>query len=373
MLHPVQQALVETDGTQCGFCTPGFVMAMVAFQQGGEPADDHLIHEALAGNLCRCTGYRPIVDACRKIARTPSPAYPSATSIAACPDYRGFHAPETIDELASVLAKHPDAHLLAGGTDLGLLFSRERKTLPILISTAHVAGLDKLAITFTHLEIGAAATYSAVLPHIDAFYPSFGALIRRIGSRQIRNLGTLAGNIANASPIGDAIPCLMALGASVHVRSASDARVLLMSDFIMGYRKTALMPGEFIEKIAIPKPHPGESFTAYKISKRFDQDISAVVAAFRLRIESGRVASIHAAYGGLAAQAKRARSLEACLTGRSWRIDLLGDVEALIAKDFAPVDDHRASASYRLTVAANLVRRLCLETTGTVSERLEAL
>jgi len=373
-LHPVQQALVETDGTQCGFCTPGFAMAMLAFQQGGEAAKDELIHEALAGNLCRCTGYRPIVDACRKIAGETSPGvYPAAPSVEPCAEYRGFFNPTTTDELAAILAKHPDAHLLAGGTDLGLLFSRERKTLPLLVSTANVAGLSAIATNDTHLVIGAAATYSAALPHIDALYPSFGALIRRIGSRQIRNLGTLAGNIANASPIGDTIPCLMALGATVGVRSIAGTRQIAMDDFIAGYRKTTLQPGEFIETISIPKPEAGKTFTAYKISKRFDQDISAVVAAFVLRIEEGKIAAIHAAYGGMAAQAKRAAALEAALTGRHWSLDKLEDLETLLAQDYTPADDHRARAAYRLAVAANLIRRLCIETTGTTNLRLEAL
>ena len=373
-LHPVQQALVETDGTQCGFCTPGFAMAMFAFQQGGEAAEDDLIHEALAGNLCRCTGYRPIVDACRKIAGESSTrVYPAAPSVEPCAEYRGFFTPKTKGELAAILAKHPDAHLLAGGTDLGLLFSRERKTLPLIVSTATVAGLSDIAMTDTHLVIGAAATYSTALPHIDALYPSFGALIRRIGSRQIRNLGTLAGNIANASPIGDTIPCLMALGATVGIRSASGARAIAMDDFITGYRKTALRPGEFIETISVPKPKTGETFIAYKISKRFDQDISAVIAAFALRIDGGKVASIRAAYGGMAAQAKRAATLEAGLKGRDWASDQLEDLETLLAQDYTPADDHRASAAYRLAVAANLIRRLCIETTGETPVRLEAL
>jgi xanthine dehydrogenase small subunit len=211
------------------------------------------------------------------------------------------------------------------------------------------------------------------LPHIDALYPSFGALIRRIGSRQIRNLGTLAGNIANASPIGDTIPCLMALSSTIGVRSATDARLLLVSDFITGYRKTALRPGEFVETISIPKPQPNETFAAYKISKRFDQDISAVVAAFVLRVDGGKIASIRAAYGGMAAQASRAYTLEAALAGRNWTLERLDDLESLLAQDYTPADDHRASAAYRLTVAANLVRRLFLETTGGDPVRLETL
>ncbi len=377
-LHPVQQALVETDGTQCGFCTPGFAMAMFAFQQGGEPARDDLIHEALAGNLCRCTGYRPIVDACRSIAQTSNgQSFAPAPEVAACSDYGDgaarFLAPTTMDELAAILAAHPDAKLLAGGTDLGLLFSRERKSLPLLVSTAHIPELTRVTATADGLAIGAAASYSAALPHIETLYPSFSALIRRIGSRQIRNLGTIGGNIANASPIGDTILCLMALNATVAVRSVRGSRAIAMEDFITGYRTTALQPGEFIETIVLPKPKPGETFTAYKISKRFDQDISAVVAAFALRIEGGKLISIRAAYGGMAAQAGRAHALEAKLAGRSWTLDSLGDLETLLAENFTPADDHRASAHYRLSVAANLVRRLCLETNGAAPSALEAL
>ncbi len=377
-LHPVQQALVETDGTQCGFCTPGFIMAMFAFQESGEPARDDLIHEALAGNLCRCTGYRPIVDACRRIAATPSAqTYAPVPRVQDCPDYgetgARFLAPTTMDDLAAILAAHTNAQLLAGGTDLGLLFSRERKSLPLLVSIAHIPDLARIASTASGLEIGAAATYNAALPHIEALYPSFGSLIRRIGSRQIRNLGTIGGNIANASPIGDTIPCLMALGAAVTVRSTVGARTIPMEEFITGYRKTALAPGEFIEKIFLPKPQPGETFTANKISKRFDQDISAVVAAFAIRIGGGKLISIRAAYGGMAAQAARAHALETELAGRSWSLEALGDLESLLARDFTPADDHRASAQYRLSVAANLVRRLCLEMNGNAPAALETL
>ncbi|MCK6449346.1 MAG: xanthine dehydrogenase small subunit [Alphaproteobacteria bacterium] len=384
-LHPVQQALVETDGTQCGFCTPGFVMAMLAFRQGGETADDAAIHDALAGNLCRCTGYRPIVDACKRAAAAPDPlAARAAEDLARLSDVppgigytrhgRSFYAPRSIDDLHQLLRQNPEAPLLGGGTDLGLLASKERRGPPVVISTQSVPELKRILRGPDVQTFGGAVTYAEALPCLDSDFPSFAALVRRIGSRQIRNLGTLAGNIATASPIGDTLPCLIALGASVVLRSAEGTRRLEVESFITGYRKTDLRPGEFIDAIEIPRLGNGQRFVAYKLSKRFDQDISAVIAAFRLELDRGRLAEFRAAFGGMAATPRRASALEAALTGRMWRRESLVDVDALVARDFQPIDDVRATAAYRLRAAANLVRRLQLETgAGPAPAGLDAL
>ena len=377
--HPIQQALVETDGTQCGFCTPGFAMAMLAFADGGEPATETNIHEALAGNLCRCTGYRPIVEACKRIAaaNTP-PTQPSAprlgenASVLIGGGKEVFHSPRTLAELVDLRTRHPDAMLLAGGTDLGLRFSKGREHPAAIISTAHVAELQGIANDGMTLTIGGAVTYTDALPAIDAAFPSFGALIRRIGSRQIRNVGTLAGNLGTASPIGDTLPCLLALDASVRLVSVRGTRDVPVSEYFTGYRKTVMAADEVIESVRLPLLQDGESFTVYKVSKRFDQDISAVLAAFHLRLDGRKVVSLRAAYGGMAATPKRATATEAALTGRRFAAEALHDLDGLLATDFQPLDDMRASAAYRLRVAANLIRRLQLETSG-LPLHLEAL
>jgi xanthine dehydrogenase small subunit len=384
-LHPVQRALLESDGTQCGFCTPGFVMSMAAFQQSGEPATDDHIHEMLAGNLCRCTGYRSIIAACRRLAADTasgdcpplleSPAL--LASLPSCADYRDesriFLAPNSLADLAEAASRYPDAQFLGGGTDLGLLFSKHRKQPETLISTAGVPELKRIVVQSEAIEIGGAVTYAEALPCLDAHVPQFADLVRRIGSRQIRNLGTIAGNLANASPIGDTTPCLIALEATLTLRSTSGTRSVPVEGFITGYRKTVLRPGEFIEAIHLPRLRPGQQFFAYKISKRFDQDISAVIGAFRIDVQNSVVRELRAAFGGMAAQPARAIATEQALTGRPWRPETLAGVDTEIARDFSPIDDHRGSAAYRLRAAANLFRRLQLETTTNGPVRLELL
>lgn len=374
--HPVQTALAESDATQCGFCTPGFAMAMFAYGQGGEPAEDGLIHEALAGNLCRCTGYRPIVEACRSIAGSaPVPAGdPIPRGTAFGDGGRRFLAPDTLDELTAVAAAHPGAWILGGGTDLGIAVTKRRERPEVVISTARVPELRRIEATGDAITLGGAVTYSEALPHLDAAFPAFGALVRRIGSRQIRNLGTIAGNLANASPIGDTPPCLMALDAEVELVSAEGRRTVPADGFVTGYRRTVLRPGEVIAAIRIPHLAAGRRFVAYKLSKRFDQDISAVVAAFRLTVADGMLTALRAFYGGMAATTSRAAAVEAALVGRPWTAAALTGIEAAIAQDFSPIDDQRATAEYRRAAAANLLRRLQLETSGEPAPvRLEAL
>jgi xanthine dehydrogenase small subunit len=383
-LHPVQQAMVDADATQCGFCTPGFVMAMFAFHHGGEPADDTLIHDALAGNLCRCTGYRSIVEACRRIARGPADRFAAEgpvtagalSALAPSADYRRgeqtFVLPRSLDALFTALAQYPDAIILGGSTDLGLRASKDREVFPAVIATRDVKELRRIK-TEGALEFGGAVTYTEALPHLDRHFRPFADMVRRIGSRQIRNLGTIAGNLANASPIGDTIPCLMALDATVTLASRTGERTLPVDAFITGYRKTALAQGEVIASIRIPFLAPGREFTVYKLSKRFDQDISTVIAAFRLERQGGKVGELRAAYGGMAERAKRALSLEAAIRGRPWTPAWLADIEGLLARDFTPIGDHRGGAAYRLRVAGNLLRRFQLETSLAVPMRVEAL
>jgi xanthine dehydrogenase small subunit len=375
-LHPAQQALLDADAAQCGFCTPGFVMAMVALQQDGGATSDEAIHEALAGNLCRCTGYRAIVDACRRLPQASPPGdhveLDPRSPVCQAQD-QTFFAPETLEELLALRARHPDAVLLGGGTDLGLRVSKERERWPLVIATTAVEELRRITLASDGLDVGGAATYSDLLPHLDRHLPAFAALVRRLGSRQIRNLGTLAGNLATASPIGDTLPCLVALGASVRLRSERGERTLPVENFITGYRTTRLAADEIIERVSIPFPAPAADFAAYKISKRFDQDISTVVAAFRLERDGDHVRSLHAAFGGMAARVQRAAALEGALAGRPWSAPA-GDIDDWLAQDFRPLSDHRGSAAYRLRAAAGLVQRFRLETgSPTVPLRLEAL
>jgi xanthine dehydrogenase small subunit len=376
-LHPVQQALVESHGTQCGFCTPGFVMAMFAFHHGGEAADDDAIHDALAGNLCRCTGYRPIVDAMRKLgggardefARRQNEISADLERLQRREDFEyghrreRFFAPREPARLAELRTTYPKATLLGGGTDLGLLASKDRERFPTIISLARVRGFGDVGDVGPALQIGGAATYSQALPHLERRFPAFAALVRRVGSRQIRNLGTIAGNLGTASPIGDTLPCLIALGAEVEVVSHQRTRATPVEAFITGYRETALRDDEVISSIRIPHLADGARFFAYKISKRFDQDISAVIGAFRLRLDGSRVAEAQLAFGGMADRPKRASAVESALVGRPWTGPTVATAATELVRDFSPIGDFRASAEYRLTVSRNLLRRMYLETT----------
>ncbi|MFG1349129.1 xanthine dehydrogenase small subunit [Xanthobacter autotrophicus] len=365
-LHPVQQVLAESDGTQCGFCTPGIVMSLYVLQQDGAP-DDAAIHEALAGNLCRCTGYRPIVDAARALCSAPRPAAPaitlppSSTAHGAAGELHLF--PDNLADLVALRATHPDAVLIAGATDLGLIPSKQRRGFPLALSTTRVAELKRIAREEGALVLGAAVTYADALPAVDAAFPAFGALIRRIGSRQIRALGTFGGNLGTASPVGDTLPVLIALDAQVELVGPAGSRWMKVDDFLTGYRATALGPDEVIAAIRLPYLAEGEQVFIWKLSKRHDQDISTVLAAFRVRIADGVLVSLTAAFGGMAERAKRARALEAVLTGAPWAEAPPEGIAEALASDFAPLSDHRASAAYRRTAAANLVRRLHLATT----------
>jgi len=352
--HPVQAAMAEADATQCGFCTPGFVMSAVAFAGSGEPADPDAIHDALAGNLCRCTGYRPIVEAMTRIAGLavePPPAAPSRTQSVALGG--AFFAPRTLAEALTLRAGHPEALLLSGGTDLGLLASRARKPPKAVIHLAHVPDLTAISTTGDQITIGAAATYGDAAPTLIEAFPALRPYLSRLGSRQIRNMGTIGGNIGTASPIGDMPPVLLALEASLTLVSTRGTREVPLDEFFLDYRKTALAPDEIIQSISMPRLWEGESFHCDKVSKRRDQDISTVAGAYRVRVRNGKIEDARLAFGGMAATPRRARAAEAALLK-----DGFAAAADAIATDFKPVDDWRGSASYRLQVAANLLRRL---------------
>lgn len=378
--HPVQAALAEHHATQCGYCTPGFVMAMFALFHGEPLPDRAAADEALAGNLCRCTGYRPIVDAAIAIAGQRADRFAAteaalARSLAelgpAAEPGQGYAQPASLDEALDLLAEHPEAHLLAGGTDLGLLVTKHFRSLPFVISLARIGELREIEETSHAIRVGAGVTYTDALAVIERAYPSFGRLIRRIGSVQIRNLGTIGGNVANASPIGDSLPPLLALDASLELRSRAGRRQLPLAEFFIDYRQTARRPGEIVTRIELPKPAPGEIFRAYKVSKRHDQDISTVCAAFRLRLDGTRVVGFSAAFGGMAAIPKRASALEAAVTGRPWTDETVDAGVAALTAEFTPLSDFRGSADYRRLVAGNLLRRFLLESQGVDRAALE--
>ncbi len=352
--HAVQTAMAEADATQCGFCTPGFVMSAYAFAAGTEKAELETIHDALAGNLCRCTGYRPIVEAMTRVAGLPVepvPMLPARGDSAVFGE--AFFAPRSLAALLKLRKAHPEALLLAGATDLGLLASRSRKPPTTVIHVAHVPELTAIVEDKEQVTIGAAATYATAMPTLIAAYPALKTYLARLGSRQIRSLGTIGGNIGTASPIGDMPPVLLALEASLRLVSSRGARDLPLEEFFLGYRKTVLAPDEVIQSISMSKLRPGEVFFCDKVSKRRDQDISTVAAGYRLRIKDGHIEDVRIGFGGMAATPKRARHVEAALLR-----DGFAAAVAAVPKDFQPIDDWRGSAAYRLQVAANLLLRL---------------
>jgi xanthine dehydrogenase small subunit len=360
--HPVQAAFVESHASQCGFCTPGFVMSLYAYAQTPAPADAtrrrEKIYDALAGNLCRCTGYRPIVDAAMALPARPDKRAASwRAMLDSLPAENDALAPKNFEDLAGVLASHPGAKLLAGGTDLGVGVAKYGQVPPVLVSLRRVAGLAEIEAGESSLIIGAMASYSQILPYLAEYFPAFAAMVCRLGSVQIRNLGTMGGNICNASPIGDSAPCLLALGAIVHLRSAAGERRMKLDEFFLAYRKTALAEGEFLRAIEIPYLQAGETMFTYKLAKRYDQDISTVAAAFVAAKEDDRFTHIRAAFGGMAATPKRAAALEAALRAGE-------DGAAALARDFQPLSDFRATAAYRMRAARNLVQKFLLESSN---------
>jgi xanthine dehydrogenase small subunit len=356
--HPVQIAMADSDATQCGFCTPGFVMSAYAFAAGGEPPDADAIHDALAGNLCRCTGYRPIVQAMKAVASLPAEPLGRAQPRTASVSFGSFHAPRSLSDLLSLRDAHPDALLVSGATDLGLLASRSRKPPAALIHVAHVPELGVLQDDPDSVTIGAAASYAAAMPLLVSHFPALKAYLSRLGSRQIRTLGTLGGNIGTASPIGDMPPVLIALEASLSLASSRGARTVLLEDFFVGYRKTILERDEVIASITLPKLWPGEVFFCDKLSKRRDQDISTVAAGYRLRLADGKIVDARVGFGGMAATPRRALHVEQALQGQPFAAAAFEAAADAVSQDFQPIDDWRGSAAYRLLATANLLRRL---------------
>jgi len=392
-LHPVQQALVDCHGSQCGFCTPGFAMSLFGLYKSGERCTRAAIEDALSGNLCRCTGYRPIIAAAQRMHELPAPrgwrapgvdaqgrrsvsaeerelAAKLSRSRAADLAYEGsgqrFFAPADEDSLASLCLAHPEACLLAGGTDVALRVTKLHRDLGTIIHTGGVRELLEIRVGPARLEIGAAVALADALSAIEAEYPELAEVWSRFGSPPIRNSGTLGGNIANASPIGDSMPVLLALGASLILRRGARQREIALDDFYLAYQRTVLEAGEFVKTVCVPYREPATELRAYKVSRRFDQDISAVFACFSLRRASAspaaRTAAIRIGCGGVAAIPKRALRCEQALCGRPWDAAALAAGEAALESEFEPITDMRASAAYRRIALRNLLRRFFIET-----------
>jgi xanthine dehydrogenase small subunit len=376
-LHPVQQALVECHGSQCGFCTPGFAMSlwgMYLKQEGRAPARCD-IDDALSGNLCRCTGYRPIIDAARRMVELPPVAFDRA---ALAERLRGlqrsigfnytaagqrFHVPRTLDELVALRAAHPTAVLLAGSTDVGLWVTKQLRTLDEVIYLGQVEALKSVRMDAGMLEIGAGVSLQDAYAALCERYPAeLSELWQRFASLPIRHAGTLGGNVANGSPIGDSMPWLIALGSQVVLRCSEGSRVLALEDFYLGYQQKDLRAGEFVQAVRVPLPADGLRFRTYKLAKRFDQDISAVCAAFAVTLGGDTILDARIAFGGMAATPKRAQEAEAVMRGQPWSEATLRAAMAALARDYAPLSDARASSGYRMRTAQNLLRRFWLET-----------
>jgi len=375
-LSPAQQAMVECHGSQCGFCTPGFICTLQAIYENHNAALQRTeLADALSGNLCRCTGYRPILDAGRRMFELPPRRLDRApieaalremdtdTSLTYDDGAARFFAPRTLDELAALREAHPDARLLAGGTDIGLWVNKQFRELPTLIYTGRVSTLRRIeTLPDGGLLIGAAASLEDAWGALAARHPELTELWRRFASPPVRHAGTLGGNVANGSPIGDGAPALIALGAVLLLRRGAHRRQLALENFYIDYMKNALQPGEFVEAIEVPVTAPGLRLTAHKISKRFDSDISAVCGVFATRVEHGRTVEARIVFGGLAGIVKRAAKAEAALRGQTFDVAALRAAQAALAEDFQPLTDLRASASYRQRVARALLERHWLRT-----------
>lgn len=384
-LHPVQQAMVECHGSQCGFCTPGFVMSLMALRLNEAEPSAGRIEDALAGNLCRCTGYEPIIAAGRRMeAIAPREAdrfllerdavaarlaaLNDAETLALQGEGGRFHAPATVEALAELVSAHPQATLVAGATDVGLWVTKAMRRLDPVIYLGRIGAMRAIVDEGGRLRFGAMANNIDVREALAALSPQLDEMMRRFGGEQVRNAGTIGGNIANGSPIGDLPPALIALDATLvlarHGATDLERRTLPLESFFIEYRKQDRRPGEFVEAVLVPKLADGVLFHTSKVSKRFDEDISAVCGAFRLTLgNDGRISEARLAYGGMAGIPKRATAAEAALIGQRWNEATVAAAIAALPQDFTPLDDMRASAHYRLKIAGNLLRRFLIETT----------
>jgi xanthine dehydrogenase small subunit len=360
-MHPIQTALVDHHASQCGFCTPGIAMTLAAAQINGERDFD----TQLAGNLCRCTGYAPIVRAAEAAAMQPVPAWLDPAPADEAIEFAGpsdSQHPQKVDDLADLLMERPHATLVAGATVVALSATKGLAELPEVIFLGRVAELRQTSVTKDTIRIGAGVSIEALRRFLSGHHPHFAAMLKRFGSAQIRPAATLAGNIATGSPVADTVPPLIALGARLHLRRSDVRRVIALEDFFITYGRQDLQPGEFIEAISFRRQP--DRLRVYKLTKRFDQDITAVLGAFNIAVEDGTVTSARIAYGGMAGVPKRAHNTEAALLHQPWSRASVETAQGVLDQDFTPIDDLRASASYRMQTARNMLLRVWFEDQG---------
>lgn len=373
VLNPLQACMAGNGSSQCGFCTPGFVMSLYGRSIGGSGHDLPVV-DVLAGNLCRCTGYGPILRAGEEVGpltRDDEATLAALKELAQIPCPSGVHAgrqwfaPRSAEELAQTLAAHPDACVVAGATDVGLWVTKGLRTIQKLIFVADIADLRNVEETEDGLRIGATARYSEVHGAFARLHPDLGELTRRIGGLQVRNAGTVGGNIANGSPIGDGPPALIALGAKLTLRSIDGRRTMALEDYFIDYGQQDRRPCEFVESIWVPRPGPEDIVHISKLSRRFDSDISAVCGAFVLTVRSGRIVEARIAFGGMAATPRRATGCEAALRGQPFTRESIERAADALARDYAPLTDLRGRADYRQEAAAALLWRMWHKEQGT--------
>ena len=366
-LHPVQSEMIENHGSQCGFCTPGFIMSMAAAHQNGETNHD----DVLAGNLCRCTGYVPIIRAAKAAEKLAKPKHLQINQLHVTKTIQSerVFVPKTSDELADWYIKNPDATLIGGATDVGLWVNKDLCDLSSVAFIGQIDDLRGIEISDSGMAIGASVTLSQLHKAVAKKYASLGELVRRYGSTQVRNAATIGGNIANGSPIGDSPPALIALGAQLYLRRGDDFRNMALEDYFIDYGKQDRKIGEFIIGVAIPEQP--NNLKCYKITKRFDQDISTLCGCFNITRHSGKITSARIAFGGMAETPKRATSVETALVGKPWTQDTITAAVTKFSTDYQPISDARASAVYRAQTAQNLLQRYFDETFGHATNVLE--
>ena len=380
--HPVQEAMVQCHGSQCGFCTPGFVMSLFALYEdkAGQPITRADAQGALSGNLCRCTGYRPILDAAQAMQDLPA-VHVDAKAVlkglrhmpsGPTPD-ADYLSPTTLAQLLELRARYPEAQLVAGCTDVGLWVTKMHRQFPRILDTTRVAELRRIEQYRHHIAIGAAVTLTDAFSALVANRPQLASFAHRFAGLPVRNSGTLGGNVANGSPIGDSMPLLIALGANVVLMGPRGSRELRLEDLYTGYRKNVMAKDEVLAWIKIPKAVPAEFSRVYKVSKRFEDDISAVCLAVNVQLKKGVVIHASIGVGGVAATPVRARATQAALLGRPWSQALVQEAMAVLRQEFSPISDMRASAAYRTQVLGNLLQRFWLESQGTAHASLETL
>ena len=360
-LHPVQREMVERHGSQCGFCTPGFVMSLYGRSIGALGTEGEPVADVIAGNLCRCTGYGPILDAGEAVPPAATDDSAIATvlrGISSAARGEGWFAPRASDDLAALLIEHPDARIVAGATDVGLWVTKQHRDLGTVIFISDVADLKTIEEDERGLTLGAGVRYSEAKGALARLHPDLGELVRRIGGLQVRNAGTIGGNIANGSPIGDMPPALIALGATLTLRRGDARRTIPLESFFKSYGVQDRAPGEFVESVHIPRLAPDTIVSIVKLSKRFDSDISAVCGAFAITVADGQVTTARIAFGGMAGIPARASACEVALIGQSWSEATIEAAVQTLAQDYTPLTDVRGSSAYRQAVAGNLLRRL---------------